>query len=54
MLTMEVDGKVVMLHFMVGVMHLAQWEGLVVMEICTAKAMEPTLQHSALLYSTMA
>ena len=25
MLTMEVDGKVVMLHFMVGVMHLAQW-----------------------------
>ena len=30
---------------MVGVMHLAQWEVLVGMETCTAKAMAQTLQH---------
>lgn len=52
--TMVVGGKVAMLLSMVGVMLPAQWVVLVGMAICTAKAMGLTLQHLALLYSTMA
>lgn len=48
------DGKVAMLHSMGAVMHLAQWEALVDMVTYIAKVMGPTLQHLALLCSTMA
>lgn len=47
------DGKVHMPHFTVVVMHLAQWEVLVGMEICTAQGMVQTLLHLALPCSTM-